>query len=94
MKNGPMKTALASVISMPDWAWSPALTLNRIRNARAFFRKLSLKAEKNWHQNSGAKRRAVMSDRNMAALPGEAHDCLPIDEASNPAARARRRRRI
>ena len=27
--------------------------------------KLSLKAEKNWHQNSGAKRREVISVRNM-----------------------------
>ena len=31
--------------------------LNRIRNTSAFLRKLSLNAEKNWHQNSGAKRR-------------------------------------
>src|SRR6516165_2156212 len=42
----------------PDW---PAI-LNRISKASVFFRKLSLKAEKNWHQNSGAKRREVRSD--------------------------------
>jgi hypothetical protein len=41
-------------------AWPPIL--NRINKASAFFRKLSLKAEKNWHQNSGAKRRDVRSD--------------------------------
>ena len=48
-----MKIALASVISAsapaaPEW--------NRIRNTSAVFRKLSLNAAKNWHQNSGAKR--------------------------------------
>src|SRR3954470_5741049 len=49
-----MNTAAASV--MRDSAAEPPI-LNRIRNTRAFFRKLSLNAEKNWHQNSGAKRR-------------------------------------
>ena len=39
---------------------------NRIRKTSAFLRKLSLNAEKNWHQNSGAKRRAVIRERNMA----------------------------
>jgi hypothetical protein len=29
--------------------------------------KLSLKAEKNWHQNSGANRRDVIKARNMMA---------------------------
>ncbi len=29
--------------------------------------KLSLNAEKNWHQNSGAKRREVIRERNMKA---------------------------
>lgn len=66
MKNGPMNTALASVTRTPAWAsaWPPIP--NRIRKASAFLRKLSLNAEKNWHQNSGAKRRAVIRVRNMA----------------------------
>ena len=42
----------------------PAI-LNRIRNTSAFFRKLSLNAEKNWHQNSGAKRREVIRLENI-----------------------------
>src|SRR5689334_7681565 len=37
-----------------------------IRNARAFFRKLSLNTEKNWHQNKGAKRRDSRSDLEAA----------------------------
>src|SRR6476659_2425243 len=49
-----MNTAAARV--MRDSAADPPI-LNRIRNTRAFLRKLSLNAEKNWHQNSGAKRR-------------------------------------
>src|SRR5882757_3355622 len=49
-----MNTAAARV--MRDSAAEPPI-LNRIRKTRAFFRKLSLNAEKNWHQNSGAKRR-------------------------------------
>src|SRR5262249_38627532 len=57
MKNGVMKIASASVFSeaapvLPIW--------NTMRNPSAFLRKLSLNAEKNWHQNSGAKRRDVM----------------------------------
>ena len=40
--------------------------MNRIRNTSAFFRKLSLNAEKNWHQNSGAKRRVSSKDEDMA----------------------------
>ena len=43
---------------------------NRIRNTRAFFRKLSLKAEKNWHQNRGAKRRVVISEVDMGSGSG------------------------
>ena len=54
-----MNTAPASVTSAS--AFEPA-TLNRIRKTSAFLRKLSLKAEKNWHQNSGAKRREVISE--------------------------------
>src|ERR1700743_1538600 len=49
-----MKIAAASVIS--GAAPEPPI-LNRIRKTRAFLRKLSLNAEKNWHQNRGAKRR-------------------------------------
>jgi hypothetical protein len=43
-----------------------------------------LKAEKNWHQNSGAKRRVVISVRNIVVSPGSGHDCLPTAKASNP----------
>ena len=39
---------------------------NRIRKTSEFLRKLSLKAEKNWHQNSGAKRRVRSKDEDMA----------------------------
>src|SRR6202035_211960 len=58
-KNGAMKMPPASVTS-GSAAWPPIL--NRINRASAFLRKLSLKAEKNWHQNSGAKRRDARSD--------------------------------
>src|SRR5271169_2273846 len=58
-KNGAIKMPPANVTS-GSAAWPPIL--NRISKASAFFRKLSLKAEKNWHQNSGAKRREVRSD--------------------------------
>src|SRR5215475_7719291 len=61
-KYGAMKTAAASVIKAS--ALSPPIW-NRIRKTSAFFRKLSLKAEKNWHQNRGAKRRVVISEVNM-----------------------------
>src|SRR3954465_1902724 len=49
-----MNTAAASCVS--GSARLPPLW-KTIRNANAFFRKLSLNAEKNWHQNKGAKRR-------------------------------------
>jgi len=58
-KNGAMKTAPANVISASA-SWPPIL--NKIKKTSAFLRKLSLKAEKNWHQNSGAKRRDVIRD--------------------------------
>src|SRR5215203_1186887 len=58
-----MNTAAASV--MRDSAAEPPI-LNRIRNTRAFLRKLSLNAEKNWHQNSGAKRRDSRRDLEAA----------------------------
>src|SRR3954469_18381988 len=58
-KNGPMNTAAVSVTS--EFAvLSSYPALNRIRKTSAFFRKLSLNAEKNWHQNKGAKRRDVI----------------------------------
>ena len=40
--------------------------------------KLSLNAEKNWHQNSGANRRDVIKVRNMmAAAPGNGSGWTP-----------------
>ena len=48
-----LNVAAASATNGPPRA-SP--TWNNTRNTRAFFRKLSFSAEKNWHQNSGAKR--------------------------------------
>ena len=68
MSGGATKSAPATVTSMAAVA-GEAPTLNRMRNTRAFLRTLSLKAEKNWHQNSGAKRLDVISDRNMTAYP-------------------------
>src|ERR1041385_6407951 len=58
-----MNTAAASCVSgsarlPPIW--------KTIRNAKAFFRKLSLNAEKNWHQNRGAKRRDSKMDLDAA----------------------------
>src|SRR5882672_12365689 len=58
-KNGAMKMPPASVTSASPVA--PPI-LNRISKTSAFFRRLSLKAEKNWHQKSGAKRREARSD--------------------------------
>src|SRR5262245_25715704 len=52
-----MNTAAVSWISGSS---SVAPGAKRIRNTSEFFRKLSLKALKNWHQNSGAKRRVGM----------------------------------
>src|SRR5262245_30096844 len=61
-KYGAMKTAAATWVRAS--ASGPA-TLNTSRNTSAFLRKLSLNAEKNWHQNKGAKRRVVKSDEAM-----------------------------
>src|SRR5712691_8008611 len=58
-----MNTAAASVMSESA---APPPILNRMRNTSAFFRKLSLNAEKNWHQNSGAKRRDSKRDLDAA----------------------------
>ena len=58
--------APASVIRASES--SPAI-LKRIRKTSEFFRKLSLKALKNWHQNKGAKRLVVsrLEDINGSA---------------------------
>src|SRR5215470_5691025 len=56
IKYGKMKMAVASPIRNSAFG---AAHLNRISKASAFFRKLSLKALKNWHQNSGANRRVA-----------------------------------
>src|SRR6266403_6027209 len=80
-KNGAMKIAPAKLTSA-----SPACPpiLNRINKTSAFFSKLSLNAEKNWHQNNGAKRRDVRSDCDIdpskdqdwvPSLPVEAYRC-------------------
>ena len=45
--------------------------LKRIRKTSAFFRKLSLKAEKNCVQKSGAKRLEVIRGRDMDVDPGQ-----------------------
>src|SRR3954467_14310721 len=63
-KNGPMNTAAVSVISASRF---PTPGANRIRKTSAFLRKLSLNAEKNWHQNSGAKRRVASKDDDMGS---------------------------
>src|SRR5258707_10251820 len=63
-KNGAMKTAAVSVARKPDWD-SLIPGANRIRIASDCFRKLSLKALKNWHQKSGAKRRVVIRLQNI-----------------------------
>src|ERR1700694_6060999 len=57
MKKGKMNMAPANEIR--DSASGPAAHLYRIRKTSEFFRKLSLKALKNWHQNRGANRRVV-----------------------------------
>src|SRR6266403_3824046 len=61
-----MKTAAASVMSAS--ASAPPMR-NRMRKTSAFLRKLSLKAEKNWVQNRGAKRRVINRDEDMALPP-------------------------
>ena len=54
-----MKIAPASVINalaLPLSCRLAGIRWNRIRKTIEFLSKLSLKAEKNWHQNNGAKR--------------------------------------
>src|SRR5215470_2209072 len=53
IKKGKMRIAGASAMSASEFGTAH---LNRIRKTSAFFRKLSLKALKNWHQNNGANR--------------------------------------
>ena len=62
-----MKIPTASVISDPA-ASSPSR--NRMSMASIWRTKLSLKAEKNWHQKRGAKRRADMSLLNITRVSG------------------------
>src|SRR3954454_19259338 len=65
-----MKTAAVSVTSvLAVLSSNPAL--NRMRNTSAFFKKLSLKAEKNWHQNRGAKRRDSIREFDTGALAAD-----------------------
>src|SRR3954451_3605285 len=62
-----MKIAPASVTSA---AASSEASLNRISSTSVFFRKLSLKADRNCVQNSGAKRRDVIRWVVMAISNG------------------------
>src|SRR5208337_8994 len=63
-KDGAMKIAPASVTSA---SLSEPASLNRMKNTIAFFRKLSLKADKNCVQNKGANRRLDIKS-NMTLL--------------------------
>jgi hypothetical protein len=47
-----------------------------MRNTREVLTKLSLNAEKNWHQNRGAKRRVIKRDEDKELSRGPA-DSLP-----------------
>src|SRR5439155_8023975 len=69
-----MKVAAARVIkaSEPD-----PPSLNRMRKTSAFLRKLSPNAEKNWHQNSGAKRRDSIRGVAIGSGPSSLAAILP-----------------
>src|SRR5215471_18645372 len=69
-----MKTAAASCVSTS--ALCPPI-LNTSRKTSAFLRKLSLKAEKNWVQNRGAKRRVASRDEDMTISGGSIGRCGP-----------------
>src|SRR5262245_32910082 len=84
-KNGNISDAPASVIS--DSASAPE-SLNRIRNTSEFFRKLSLKALKNWHQNRGAKRRVFIRVVNIVV------QCADQGASVERHRRSRRRARL
>ena len=58
-----MKVPTASVINGPA---SDSPSRNRISMASMLRTKLSLKTEKNWHQNKPAKRRARNKEASMA----------------------------
>src|SRR3979409_1317770 len=76
-KTGPMKPAAVSVMSEPE---SVIEGVNRIKKTSEFLRKLSLKALKNWHQKSGAKRRVVIRLQNIVAPKGPARVASTIGE--------------
>src|SRR6266446_5763632 len=70
-----MKTAAASVISASGLGPPTSFVVwNRIKKTRAFLRKLSLNAEKNWVQNRGAKRRVISRDVDMVSDPSWARN--------------------
>src|SRR5215468_7901357 len=48
-----------------------------MRKTSEFLRKLSLKAEKNWVQNRGAKRRVIIRDEDMTISGGSIGRCGP-----------------
>src|SRR4029077_14182050 len=83
-----MKTAAASVINAS--ASEPPMW-NRMRKTREFLRKLSLKAEKNWVQNRGAKRRVRSKDEDMAVpVVGSGGAARMITATSSGCLQARR----
>ncbi len=63
-KKGRIKTAPASAPIDGPFSSASRYTTSI---ASAFFRRLSLSAERNWHQNNAAKRRAVIRAVNMQA---------------------------
>ncbi|CFX28826.1 protein of unknown function [Candidatus Filomicrobium marinum] len=78
-KNGTTSTAPANVTSeAPESA--PILKSTRITSA--FLMKLSFSADRNWHQNKGAKRREVMRSLNIfSVLSGNERGCNAPREA-------------
>jgi hypothetical protein len=80
-----MKIALASVISASALR---GLKWNRTTKTKAVFRKLSLKAAKNWHQKRGAKRLDSIIGGGMPVLlqssgmPAQAKNRRPFGRLS------------
>src|SRR5215510_3395527 len=71
MKKGAMKTTpdkVMSVLACSPAAPPAAPKPNRMSITNAFLRKLSLRAEQSWHQNSGANWRDVIRLLNMLNL--------------------------
>src|SRR5690606_10561883 len=66
-KNGTTSTAPARVTRAAPEA---APILNRTRMTSAFLTKLSLSADRNWHQKRGANRRDVIRSLNMGSPVG------------------------